>query len=402
MLRASMAAVLLAALLVPAAGASAGAAENRPRLGLWIECEGRYRTLDDAGRITRAVGAAQALGATDLFVQVYRDGSAWFATRLVDDAPHARARARGLDPLSLVLRLAHARGMRVHAWVNLLRVDSGGDAALVRALGKGALLGDETGRPLTGPGPWGRTGDVAPDTPGAWLDPGSPAVEKRLAGVLGDLVAAYPALDGVHLDYVRYPMAVRAKGRRANSGGDLGWSAPSRERFLASVRASGGSPTRARWDAWRRERLTALVRRLRGVVQAGHPGRELSAAVLPAPREAVDRALQDWPAWAKEGLVDLLVPMDYARDPVVFDRLARRCVASRGAAQVLIGVGAWRFGGDAAAIALRVRLAREAGAQGAVLFSHDNLRRRPALFDRVGALLRAGAPGALTPAASGD
>ncbi len=61
-----------------------------PRIGLWIECEGARRTLDDAGRIRDAVSDAAALGATDLFVQLFRNGKAWFATALADDGPYKR------------------------------------------------------------------------------------------------------------------------------------------------------------------------------------------------------------------------------------------------------------------------------------------------------------------------
>jgi hypothetical protein len=88
-------------------------------------------------------------------------------------------------------------------------------------------------------------------------------------------------------------------------------------------------------------------------------------------------------------VLDLIVPMNYQRDAAAFDALARADVARRGRAAMLIGVGAWRFGDDVAAITLRVRQAREAGAEGAVLFSHDNLESHPGLFERLGALLRA-------------
>ncbi|MDP3938559.1 MAG: family 10 glycosylhydrolase [Deltaproteobacteria bacterium] len=381
--------LLITALLLGGAPPAFAGPAGSPRLGLWIECEGAHHTLDDAERIAAAVDAAGALGATDLFVQVYRNGTAWFPTRLASDAPYARARARGVDPLGMTLRLAHARGLRVHAWVNVLRVDSGERSALVRALGPEAVLGDETGRPLTAPGPWGSSQNVKPDTPGAWLDPGSPAVAERLSGILGDLLKAYPALDGLHLDYLRYPMPISAGSKSRAEVRELGWTAASRAAFLAATRKAGVEPSRPRWDAWRRDRLTALLRRLRDVLSSDQRERVLSAAVIPAPREAIDRALQDWPAWGRDGLLDVIVPMNYTADPLAFDALARTDVARRGRAAMLIGVGAWRFADDVAAIALRVHLAREAGAQGAVLFSHDNLRSETGAFDRLGALLRA-------------
>jgi uncharacterized lipoprotein YddW (UPF0748 family) len=216
-------------------------------------------------------------------------------------------------------------------------------------------------------------------------------VAARLAAILEGLARAYPALDGIHFDYARYPIAVRAAGRageRSGAPADLSWSAAARRRFLDNA-AAGSSPDPARWNAWRRERLTDLIRTLRARVKARAPNIALSAAVLPSPEEAISRALQDWPAWAAEGLLDLVIPMNYRKESVAFDGLSRQCVARRGKAAILMGIGAWRFGSRVGEIASRVRLALDGGADGVVLFSHDNLRQRRDAFSRLGALLRA-------------
>jgi uncharacterized lipoprotein YddW (UPF0748 family) len=40
---------------------------------------------------------------------------------------------------------------------------------------------------------------------GYFIDPGVPAVQDHVLNVLCDLVSGYPQLDGLHLDYIRYP-----------------------------------------------------------------------------------------------------------------------------------------------------------------------------------------------------
>jgi uncharacterized lipoprotein YddW (UPF0748 family) len=360
------------------------AAPRTPRLGLWIECEGKLRTLDDPARLSAALDHARDLGATDLFVQVYRDGRAWFATTETDDAPWRRAQEKGFDPLRMAIGRAHARGARVHAWVNLLRVGRPSGNRLLRALGDGAILSG-TGAADAGDG-W------RPDTPGAWLDPASPEVGARLAAILTDLLRAYPAVDGIHLDYVRSPLPLR-NGRGARPPA-FGTTAAAIGRFRKETGRVGppreiAGGDRAAFEAWRRDRLTDLLRGLRRVLESARPGIVLSAAVMPEPGEAARRAGQDWPRWTEEGILDLVVPMDYATDIVAFDRAGRACVARRGKALMLIGVGAWRMGGNAGAIASRVQRATDLGADGAVLFSHDNLAARRNVFGRLGDLLRA-------------
>jgi len=373
---------------VHAAGPPGPAHAAGARVGLWIECEGKRRSLDDRKRLAAALDHAEVLGATDLFVQVYRDGRAWFPTKAADDAPWRGATSAGFDPLATVIERAHRRGARVHAWVNLLRVGRPAGAFLLRALGDDAILSG-TGGAAHGSA-WG------PDTPGAWLDPSSPEVGARLAAVLGDLVRAYPALDGVHLDYARYPIPVRRSGAEGGSNLPGAFVATTAEgsRFLASA---GRSATHGRFPAgdrtafpsWRRDRLTELVRGLRRVIESAHPGILLSAAVMPEPGEAATRAGQDWPRWAEEGILDLVVPMNYAPGVVAFERAERECLARRGKAAMFMGIGAWRMGGNAGAIAARTKLAIDRGAEGAVLFSHDNLTSHPGLFRRIGRLLEA-------------
>ena len=53
------------------AGVAAGAPARR---GVWVLAEGSVRVLDDPSRIPSLLDRAVELGASDLFVQVYRGG----------------------------------------------------------------------------------------------------------------------------------------------------------------------------------------------------------------------------------------------------------------------------------------------------------------------------------------
>src|SRR3990170_3285959 len=88
-----------------------------PRRALWVLCEGSQRVLEHPERIDALLADAARLGATDLFVQVYRGGRAWFDSSHADAGPHrAILAAHGRDTLTELLDRAHERGLRVHAW----------------------------------------------------------------------------------------------------------------------------------------------------------------------------------------------------------------------------------------------------------------------------------------------
>ena len=114
--------------------------------GLWVLAEGGVRVLDDVQRIEPLLERAEQLGATDLFVQVYRGGRAFYpGADFVERAPTAD---RGVDNLTTLLSRAHRRGLRVHAWVNVLSLSTRRDARLLEDLGPAAILVDREGRSI--------------------------------------------------------------------------------------------------------------------------------------------------------------------------------------------------------------------------------------------------------------
>jgi hypothetical protein len=114
-----------------------------------VLAEGSQRVLEHPERVRALLDDARALGATDLFVQVYRGGRAWFDSSHADASPHrAAAQKAGEDPLASLVRQAHAAGLSVHAWVNALSLAQNRDAPIVRKVGKDAVAVDRQGRSL--------------------------------------------------------------------------------------------------------------------------------------------------------------------------------------------------------------------------------------------------------------
>jgi uncharacterized lipoprotein YddW (UPF0748 family) len=347
------------------------------------------RVLDDPARVPALVATARTLGATDLFVQVYRGGRAWFSSSLVDAEPHRAVRARtGVDPLARLLEQAHAAGLRVHAWMNALSLSTRREAALLARLGPDAVHVDRRGRSVLDypdldlPEPdrqWYRMG-----TPQVWLDPAAPAVAETLAAVAGELVARYPALDGVHLDYIRHPDVLPfTPGSRFGVGLDFGYGAASRARFeretgrLAPFGGEPGDPER--WDEWRRERVTEVVLRVASAARAARPGLETSAAVWAYADRAYLSLHQDWRGWVDAGLLDFAVPMAYMRDDHLLRQVAASAVGGVGGERVWVGLGAWLFASEPARARAQLELARGLEPAGVALFSYDALAESPAL-----------------------
>ena len=377
-------------------GREVAAPAQRAR-GLWILAEGSQRVLDRPNeRIGPLLDRAARLGATDLYVQVYRGGRAFYpAGPGIERTPSADELAQnGVDALRILLDSAQARGFRVHAWVNVLSLSTRRDAALIRQLGRGAILVDRLGRSVLDypdldlPQPDRRFYRMG--TRGIYLDPAVPAVRDRLISTFVDLLRRYPELDGLHLDYIRHPGVLPfAPGSRFGVGLEFGYGEIARARYRAETGnpdpIDGAEPGAVRganaWDAWRREQVTALVAEIAANARTTRPGIELSAAVIAYDDRAYLSLAQDWRGWLRSGALDRAIPMAYTRD----DRLLLNQLESFAgwpyADRIWPGLGVWLFDDEPERALGQLDALRALGFEGEVLFSDDAIAESPALLE---------------------
>jgi uncharacterized lipoprotein YddW (UPF0748 family) len=360
----------LALLSLALAATPTGAATASPKelRGLWV-----VRTaLVSPQAVDRVVDEAAEAGMNALFVQVRGRGDAFYRSSLVPRSVLLEHAPRDFDPFARLLARARARGLAVHAWINVLLVGHFGqplprghvllkhpDWTMVPKSASTAALvatGDRRLRIILEAGR--REGDVE----GYYLSPSVPAVGDRLEAVVRELVRSYP-IDGLQLDFVRYPGPTYDYSRAALEG--------FRRASGTSDLLDGPERRPSEWDAYRRRVLTALATRLSDAARVERPGLVISAAVAPDEAQAVNNKFQDWPGWLANGVLSALCPMTYTPDTRTFlEQIQQARERARGGQAVWAGIGAYRL--DLAGIVEKVEVAREAGANGVVLFSHES------------------------------
>ena len=368
----------------------------RPR-GLWVLCEGSQRVLEHPDRLETLIEHARKMGVTDLFVQVYRGGRAWFDSSWAGAAPYQRIReSLGIDPLAELIPRAHEAGMRVHAWVNVLSLAGNRETRIVTELGRDAVLIDRQGRSILD---YPKLDVPEPDrryyrmgTPAVFLDPATPGVAEYIAATFAELVDRYRELDGLHLDYIRYPGVLPfSPGSRFGVGLDFGYGEPSRSRFKTEtgLEAPLGDSLRNanRWDDWRREKVTELVRAVRIAAlntrskDADARALAISAAVGTYAERMYLSEGQDWRCWLEEDLIEFAIPMAYTLDDRMFRYMVEGFASGSHAGRIWVGQGTWLFANRPAGALDQLRVARAAGTAGEVLFSYDSIADAPALRD---------------------
>ncbi len=376
---------LLALGLAVTLGGAAGASPL-PTAG-WV-----VRTaLGTPDAVARLVTEAEAAGIDPLVVQVRGRGDAFYRSALVPPAEALATAPLGFDPLADTLRVRERA--RVLAWLNVFLVWSGeappkDPRHVVRARPEWGLA-DADGRPVAG---YSAEERALGWIEGTYTDPAAPGYREHFAALAAELARAYP-VDGLHLDYVRYPGPGYGHGgalgerfrqqwgldprwlpeelRTPDLGGWLAGTMPRADRVLATAALL--------WAGARAREVTALVRETRAALTAQRPGAELSAAVYPDAGPAFLEKGQDWRTWAEEGLVEALYPMAYFGGlERVEAQLAGVVELLRGAAPgVALWAGLGAYIKTPAEIAGEAAAARRLGYAGVSLFDLGSLREKP-------------------------
>ncbi|MBQ9726730.1 MAG: hypothetical protein IJV65_04415 [Kiritimatiellae bacterium] len=302
----ALAVELAAARIRPLAPLRAG----RP-LAVWEKTG--YGPFD--GDWERAADALAQAGVSDLML--FAGGLAGAVADLPGVPPDDdRARRGGADPFPAAVAACRARGIRVHAWLPLLQFDGAPRARRDAFAAAGRLLHRADGSTID------------------WLDPAHPDNAADLEAAVAHL--ARSGLDGLCLDYLRYPDFETAGDRAA-----------------------------------REPALRALLARLRAAAKAAAPACAVRIAVFGSAVRGHSVIGQDWGAWLDADLADEAVPMNYVADA---DSLRRLLAAQRAhLPRALCGIGATSHAAllDGPALLEQLSAAYAAGCAGAAVYAFD-------------------------------
>lgn len=290
-------AVLL--LLISALPSPVPAAEFR---GLWVDTY--HAGIRSAEEIDQLIADARAANINALIVQVRRRGNAFYRSQFEPTAFDVEPQS--FDPLADLIAKAHDTStgprLEVHAWMVTYPIWDRRNGQPRQATHPYSLHPDWLTQNMEGE-KWSSSGYV--------FDPGHPGVQEHTYNVAMDIIANYD-VDGLNLDYVRY------------DGLSWGYNEVAINRFNNHFERTGRpAPSDPDWMQWRRDQVTALVRRIYLSAAVISPQVKISAdTICFAPgvtslrgwtraSNAYTSVLQDWRSWMEEGILDINIPMAY-------------------------------------------------------------------------------------------
>jgi uncharacterized lipoprotein YddW (UPF0748 family) len=363
--------------LVPPPNATAEPLDPPELRAVWVDAF--HDGFKTAQQVDDLVAWARRANLNALFVEVRRRGDAYYL-KSFEPRTEDPDLAPDFDALQYLIEKAHQgpQRLQVHAWLATLPIWWQRDtppSAPNHAFNLHGLDADAD-----------RTWLMYRDDGQAWagndsggtyyLDPGNPDVQDYTTRVYLNVLRNYD-VDGLHLDQIRY-----------YEGDALRWgyNPTSVARFNTEFDrdpSSQPAPADPDWIAWRREQVTALVRRIYTQAKAIKPNVAVTAAVVTwgrgpltagdwqkqAPYAAV---LQDWRTWLQDGIVDYLLPMNYYREngeqSTWFDNWTQWQVTYGGRKNVVLGLGSYLNSQDGAMAQLA--RARALGPLGIALYSY--------------------------------
>lgn len=353
-------------------------AKEPRRMGMWVVRD-QIRTAESIDKI---IDFARRNQFTDLFVQVRGRGDALYRSSFVPRAQNMHN--QNFDPLQYFLDHAHPHSLKVHAWLNTYLIWSSDDKPqdknhLLYQHPEWASVDADGIKDVTR-----KARDFRKiNTEGVYLSPLVPEVNEYLIRVVKEIVANYN-VDGIHLDYVRYPKNCydfNETGRKRFK--DIYAVDPillsiSDKSFFTGMELKTLETLIEKWADFRRDAITELVIALQNTIDSTRKPIVLSAAVKPDIFEARDHFYQDWGKWLKLDYLDFVVPMNYTTDAEQFESILKKIDPLISKDKIWMGIGVYNQGRYEALTKIMITYAN--GYDRLVFFSYKSLASQPNYF----------------------
>ncbi|GAB4529069.1 MAG: family 10 glycosylhydrolase [Pleurocapsa sp.] len=349
--------------------------DNYPTNGQLAQSEVRAMWLD-RGTIVKTRSESDlaeifdrmvSAGINTVFFETLNSGYTIYPSHV---SPQQNPLVRGWDPLEAAVKLAHERGMELHAWVwTFAAVNRRHNIILNRPRNHlGPVLSRHPDWAITD-----QNGNRFHYNSGkVFFDPANPGVRRYLSLLLKEIATEYK-VDGIHLDYIRYPFQDPSEKLT------YGYGIAARQQFrqmtgVDPIQLTPQDPLWSQWIQFRSEQIDSFISSVSQELKQQRPDLILSTAVFPMPRsERLYKIQQDWEEWVKQEWIDLLVPMTYAPDTEKLNQLASPLLREFSKSKTLLLPGIRLLDLSDVMAVDQMQLLRGMSTEGYALFAAENL-----------------------------
>jgi uncharacterized lipoprotein YddW (UPF0748 family) len=255
-----------------------------------------------------------------VYFQIRSSGTVLFKSEHESFAPYFSGEnnsSPNYNPAKFAVELAHKKGLKIHAWVNMIRCYSRNghreylDANHLINKHPGWIVEYKEGNNLS-----------------YWLDPGLPEVRKYLITLISEIITNYD-FDGIQFDFIRYP------GKYFDD--DFSFYAYSEGKNRSD---------------WRRNNINKLLAEANSAIRNIKPEVEIGASPVGIYKnskgfyalQGYHDVYQDSHYWLQNNLVDYLVPQIYwgLNNNPDFISVAGEWLSNSYGKKIILGIGAFK------------------------------------------------------------
>lgn len=277
--------------------------------GVWIRPKEKNRA-----EIAKTVASIKSTGIDNIFLETYYQSYTIFPSKYLASKGIKAQRDEfiGWDPLAVWIEEAHKQGLKVHAWFQTFYAGNDNIAGIPNHVlsvnpnwANVQYRNYESNEPMPSKS----------EHNGYFLDPANPDVQLYLFSLLKEIVANYQ-VDGVNIDYIRYPASLATEFKN-HVDSTWGYTEAARAEFKSKYKVD---PVKIKhkskeWDKWvcyRQDKVSEFVKLLNDIKQSKDI--MLSAVIFPSKEESSIIKLQDWSKWASGHYVDAFTPLIMSSD----------------------------------------------------------------------------------------
>ncbi|VAX16045.1 COG1649 predicted glycoside hydrolase [hydrothermal vent metagenome] len=286
-----------------------------------------------------------------IYLQVRSNGTVLFKSSYDPFSPYITGKVDEMgsyDPLKFAVEEAHKRGLEIHVWLNTMRTFNSSDISIL----------ENPKHVCSSHSYWVYKKKEENGSISFWLNPGLPEVRQYLVDLIDELVRNYD-IDGVQLDFIRYPKE------------------PIDDLDVYALYGNGENI-----DNWRRKNITTFINTLSSTIKSTKPFIKLGVTPigiyenLATARglEGRNDVFQDSREWLENGAIDYIVPQVYwnIKDNPRYEDLVHDWVNSSYGKNVIIGIAAYKKS-VAKEINEEIEIARMNNSSGVAFFRYSNI-----------------------------
>lgn len=342
--------------------------KNNEFKGVWVR---PVETTDD--QIEASVKRIKAAGIDNVFIETYFHGRTIFPSKTMESYGFVKQNEKfeGIDPLKVWIKYAHKNNIKVHIWfetfyVGIQRPET--NAGNILAVKPSWANKTKRNYNINAPTP------SISEHNGFFIDPANPEVQDFLLSLITEIIDNYK-VDGINLDYIRYPQAVSVSD--INS---WGYTEFARNEFKTiygkdPVELTVSDPLWMKWCEYRRSKVTYFVSRV------GALGREkgtyISAVIFPDRLSALNTKQQDWRTWSTRGYVNGFTPLFLTCNARTLNSLITNVINAKApGTDLFAGLFVTFMGGSEEDLIREIHETRKINVNGVILFDFAHLDNR--------------------------